>query len=155
MNLQAITGNRVFRLLRDTFDSWMEDNALRLSAALAYNSIFSIAPLLVIAISIAGLVLGDDAAGTTQRATPRQDRQAGCGGRADNGAKRVEAFRWLGRRERGIATLILGVSGVFGQLKDALNTIWEVKAKDGAGVCGFLCARLLNFGMGSSSAFIC
>ena len=61
---------------------------------------------------------------------------------------------WVGASV-GFATLILGVSGVFGQLKDALNTIWEVKAKDGAGVCGFLCARLLNFGMGSSSAFIC
>lgn len=58
MNLQAITGNRVFKLLRETFDAWMEDNALRLSAALAYYSTFSIAPLLVIAISIAGLATG-------------------------------------------------------------------------------------------------
>ena len=61
MNLQVLTGNRVFKLLKATFDDWMEDNALRLSAALAYYSIFSIAPLLVIAISVAGLVLGQEA----------------------------------------------------------------------------------------------
>src|SRR5436190_14681022 len=61
MNLGALTGNRVFKLLKASFTDWMEDNALRLSAALAYYSIFSIAPLLVIAISVAGLVLGEEA----------------------------------------------------------------------------------------------
>ncbi|HEX8372054.1 MAG TPA: YihY/virulence factor BrkB family protein, partial [Chthoniobacterales bacterium] len=47
----------------------------------------------------------------------------------------------------GFLTLLVGASGVFGQLKDALNTIWEVKAKSGGGVMGFLKERLLNFGM--------
>jgi hypothetical protein len=61
MNLKALTRNRPVRLLKSTFDEWMEDKALRLSAALAYYSIFSIAPLLVIAISVAGLVLGAEA----------------------------------------------------------------------------------------------
>ena len=61
MNLEAITKNRVFTLLKDTGAAWMEDNALRLSAALAYYSIFSIAPLLIIAVSVAGLVLGESA----------------------------------------------------------------------------------------------
>jgi membrane protein len=61
MELRAHTGDRVFKLLNATFADWMEDNALRLSAALAYCSIFSIAPLLVIAGSVAGLVPGDEA----------------------------------------------------------------------------------------------
>src|SRR6187399_387754 len=61
MILKRITSNRVLRLLAKTFDDWMEDRALRLSAALAFYSVFSIAPLMVIAMGLAGLVLGEEA----------------------------------------------------------------------------------------------
>ena len=148
MKLQALTGNRAFRLLKATFDDWMEDNALRLSAALAYYSIFSIAPLLVIAISVAGLVLGDEAV----RGQLEYQLHAYIGPQAAAGVQSMvqSASRpsesWTGAIV-GFAILLLGASGVFGQLKDALNTIWEVKPKGGAGVWGFLRARLLNFGM--------
>lgn len=57
MNLQASTGNRVSKLPRETLDAWLEDNALRPSAALACYPMFPIAPLLAIAVSIVGLVL--------------------------------------------------------------------------------------------------
>ena len=148
MNLQAITGNRVFKLLKETFDSWMEDNALRLSAALAYYSIFSIAPLLVIAISVAGLVLGEEAVrgqlGEQLQGTIGKQAAEAVQTMVQSASKRSDG--WLGA-SLGFATLMLGASGVFGQLKDALNTIWEMKAKGGAGVWGFLRARLLNFGM--------
>ena len=148
MNLRAITGDRVFKLLKETSDAWMEDNALRLSAALAYYSIFSIAPLLVISISIAGLVLGEDAVRgqLTEQLQGTIGRQAAEAVQTmvQSASKRSDG--WLGASV-GFATLMLGASGVFGQLKDALNTIWEVKARGGAGVWGFLRARLLNFGM--------
>ena len=148
MNLRAITGDRVFKLLKETSDAWMEDNALRLSAALAYYSIFSIAPLLVISISIAGLVLGEDAVHgqLTEQLQGTIGRQAAEAVQTmvQSASKRSDG--WLGASV-GFATLMLGASGVFGQLKDALNTIWEVKARGGAGVGGFLRARLLNFGM--------
>jgi len=62
VNLRTLTGSRVFKLLKATASDWMEDNCLRLSAALSYYSIFSIAPMLVIAISLAGLFFGADAA---------------------------------------------------------------------------------------------
>ena len=148
MNLRAITGDRVFKLLKETSDAWMEDNAPRLSAALAYYSIFSIAPLLVISISIAGLVLGEDAVRgqLTEQLQGTIGRQAAEAVQTmvQSASKRSDG--WLGASV-GFATLMLGASGVFGQLKDALNTIWEVKARGGAGVWGFLRARLLNFGM--------
>ena len=148
MNLRAITGDRVFKLLKETSDAWMEDNALRLSAALAYYSIFSIAPLLVISISIAGLVLGEDAVRgqLTEQLQGTIGRQAAEAVQTmvQSASKRSDG--WLGASV-GFATLMLGASGVFGQLKDALNTIWGVKARGGAGVGGFLRARLLNFGM--------
>ena len=61
MNFKAIMNNRWLDLLKRSLSGWMDDKALRLSAALAYYSIFSIAPLLVITIGIAGLVLGEKA----------------------------------------------------------------------------------------------
>ena len=148
MNFQAITGNRVFKLLKATATDWMEDNALRLSAALAYYSIFSIAPLLVIAISVAGLVLGEEAV----RGQLYEQLKGYVGAQAAESVQSMvqsaskKSDGWMGA-VLGFITLMLGASGVFGQLKDALNTIWEVKAKGGAGVWGFVRARLLNFGM--------
>ena len=148
MNFKAITNHRVFKLLKETFDDWMEDNALRLSAALAYYSIFSIAPLLVIAISIAGLVLGEDAVrgqlGDQLRGYIGMQAAEAVQSMVKSASKPSDG--WLGAAV-GFVTLMLGASGVFGQLKDALNTIWEVKATGGGGVWAFLRARLLNFGM--------
>ena len=148
MNLQTLTGNRVFKLLKATFEDWMEDHALRLSAALAYYSIFSIAPLLVIAMSVAGLVLGEEAV----RGQLALQLQSYIGAQAAEGVQAMiksaskSSDGWLGAGI-GFATLMLGAAAIFGQLKDALNTIWEVKATGGTGVWSFLRARLLNFGM--------
>jgi membrane protein len=148
MNLRSFTEHRIVRMLRATFDSWMEDNALRLSAALAYYSIFSIAPLLVIAISVAGLVLGEEAV----RGQLEPQLAGHLGAQAAEGVQAlVESASkpsegWLGTAV-GFGTLLLGASGVFAQLKDALNTIWEVKPRGGAGVWGFVRDRLLSFGM--------
>jgi membrane protein len=148
MKLKAITGNRVVKLASETFRDWMEDKALRLSAALAYYSVFSIAPLLVIAISVAGLAFGMEAV------KGQLDDQL----KSIIGARAAEAVQsmvqsaskpregWIGT-VTGFAILLLGASGVFGQLKDALNTIWEVQAKGSSGVMGFIRERLLNFGM--------
>jgi membrane protein len=148
MNLSAITGNRAIKLLKATFDDWMEDGALRLSAALAYYSIFSIAPLLVIAISVAGLALGDEAV----RGQLDEQLKAYVGPKAAEAVQSMvqsaskPSHGWIGAVV-GFVTLMVGASGVFGQLKDALNTIWEVKARPGAGICRFVRERLLNFGM--------
>ena len=148
MNLHSIADHRIFRMLKATFDAWMEDNALRLSAALAYYSIFSIAPLLVIAISVAGLVLGEEAV----RGQLGHQLEGYLGTQAAEGVQTLvksaskPSEGWLGAIV-GFATLLIGASGVFGQLKDALNTIWEVKSRGGAGVWGFIRERLLSFGM--------
>lgn len=148
MNVQTLTGNHVFKLFKTTFEDWMEDYALRLSAALAYYSIFSIAPLLVIAIGVAGLVLGEEAV----RGQLGLQLQTYIGAQAAEGVQALvksaskPSDGWLGATI-GFATLMLGAAAIFGQLKDALNTIWGVKALGGAGVWGFLRARLLNFGL--------
>ena len=134
MNVSALTRSRTYKLFKATLDDWLEDNALRLSAALAYYSIFSIAPLLVIAISVAGLVLGEEAV----RGQLDGQLKAYVGAQAAESVQSmiISASKpsdgWTGATV-GFLTMLLGASGVFGQLKDALNTIWEVRRKAAAG----------------------
>jgi membrane protein len=126
----------------------MEDNALRLSAALAYYSIFSIAPLLVLAVGLAGWFLGDKAvSGHLSR-----ELQGLVGAEAARAMQSMvvsasKPSQSLMATIVGLVTLLVGASGVFGQLKDALNTIWEVRPKPGLGIRGFVRERLLTFGM--------
>jgi membrane protein len=126
----------------------MEDNALRLSAALAYYSIFSMAPLLVLAVGLAGWFLGDKAdsghlARELQGLVGPQAAQA-MQSMVQSASKPSQS---LTATVVGLVTLLIGASGVFGQLKDALNTIWEVRSKPGLGIRGFVRERLLSFGM--------
>ena len=124
MNFQALTGNRVIRLLKATFDAWMEGNALRLSAALAYYSIFSLAPLLIIIIAIAGFVLDE----TTVRQQLQQQMTELVGAKSAETLQSMTEARKMGSTPLamtlGIIALLFGAGGVFGQLQDALNTIW-------------------------------
>ena len=148
MKTQGLSGKRVVGMLKATFSDWMEDKALRLSAAVAYYSIFSIAPLLVIAIGVAGLAFGQEAV----KGQLNQQLSGYIGGQA---AQAVESMVQSASKPShgwmatilGFVTLLLGASGVFGQLKDALNTIWEVQAKSGGGIKAFVRERLLSFGM--------
>ncbi len=148
MNFSRLAAHRVPRMLNSTLNAWIDHNALRFSAALAYYSIFSIAPLLVIAVSVAGLVLGEEAV----RGQLGQQLQSYLGAQAAQGVEAMvksaakPSDGWTGAVV-GFATLLLGASGVFGQLKDALNTIWEVKGKRANGFLSFIRDRLLSFGM--------
>nr|WP_322112011.1 YihY/virulence factor BrkB family protein [Aerosakkonema funiforme] len=143
MNLKTIWG-----LLKETFDEWNEDKASRLAAALAYYTVFSIAPLLIIVIAIAGSVFGEEAA-RGQIVTEIQ----GLVGRS--GAEVIEtAIENANKPATGtiasiisIIALLFGASGVFGELQDALNTIWEVAPKPDLGVKGFIRKRFLSFAM--------
>ena len=142
-------------LLKETGSEWLEDKVPRLGAALAYYTALSIAPLLVIAIAIAGLVFGQDAArGHTL------DQVRGMVGA--EGAKAIEAMVASADKPRtgaiaaalGVVTLLAGAMGVIGQLQDALNTIWEVAPKPGRGILGLLKDRLLSLGMVLSLGFL-
>lgn len=148
MKLTALTQTLPVKLAGETLQNFIEDKALRLAAALAYYSVFSLAPLLVIAISIAGLVFGMEA---VQGQLDEQMRGYVGSAAADAIQSMVKSAAkpregWLGAIT-GFVILIVGASGVFGQLKDALNTIWEVKVKTAGGIAGFLRDRLLSFGM--------
>jgi membrane protein len=135
-----------FRLLAGTYQEWSEDKAPRLGAALAYYTVFAIAPLLIIAVGIAGLIYGEEAArgevarDLDQLMDPanaamvegiiRHTSQSGAGGLATI---------------VGTVTLLFGAAGGFWQLQDSLNTVWKVAPKPGRGILGVVRDRLLSF----------
>ncbi|MFB2836352.1 YihY/virulence factor BrkB family protein [Floridanema evergladense] len=138
----------IWQLLKQTFDEWNEDKASRLAAALAYYTIFSIAPLLVIVIAIAGVVFGEEAARGEIVAQIQ-----GLVGRS--GAEVIEtAIQNANQPATGtvaslisIGALLFGALGVFAQLQDSLNTIWEVQPKPDRPVKGFVRRNFLSFTM--------
>ena len=135
----------VWTLLKETAGNWSSHKDARLGAALAYYSIFSIGPLIVIAIAIAGLAFGAEA---VRGEVGNQVR----GLLGDAGAQAVDAMLAGASKPReglfatlfGIATLILAALGVVVQLKDALNTVWEVPASKSSGIWGFLRTYLVS-----------
>jgi membrane protein len=137
------------RLLKDTVKEWQEDKVSLWAAALAYYTMFSLAPLLLIAIAVAGAFFGEEAA-----RGELVNQIQGLIGR--DGAEAIQSMVQNTQKSHsggliatlfGIATLIFGASGVFGQLQDALNAIWEVKPKPGLGWQSFVKSRFLSFAM--------
>ncbi len=141
---------QIFALIRDTFKEWKEDNAARLAAALAYYTTFSLAPLLVLVIAVAGLLGGREAA---QNQVMGQVRELiGL-----QGSEFVQSMIESASRPAtgllataiGTVTLLFGALGAFGELQNALNTIWDVKPKPvhglWEGIRRYLTSRLLSF----------
>jgi membrane protein len=125
--------------LQETGNRWLEHKDARLGAALAYYSIFSLGPLIVIAIAIAGLVFGAEAV---------QAQVVGAlhGLLGDSGTQAIDAMLKGANRPReglfaavlGLGTLVFAAIGVVVQLKDALNTVWEVETPPGSGIWRFV-----------------
>ena len=140
----------IWVLIEATASSWVDDYAPSMGAALAYYTMFSIAPLLLIVISVAGLVFGQEAA---EGEIFRQLR----GLMGDQGAQAVQAMV-ASVNERptessigalvGIVLLLIGATSVFGELQDALDRIWRAPVREGtSGWWGLIRSRLLSFGM--------
>lgn len=141
-------GKVVFGVLKQTFSEWSEDKAPMLGASLAYYTVFSLAPLLIISIAIAGFFLGQEAARGqifdqingllgNQGAKAMQDMVQNAGSKPATGVIASVV---------GVVTLLCGASGVFGQLQTSLNIIWGVEPKPGRGILGMVKDRFLSFG---------
>ncbi len=148
MSVRELDARRLGRLLRETVSAWVDDRAPSMGAALAYYTMFSIAPLLLIVISVAGLVFGADAARgeiTTQL--------RGLVG--DAGARVVEGLVESADRPAqgllstlaGAGLLIVGATTVFAELQDALDRIWRAPQRAAGGWWALLRARLLSLGL--------
>jgi membrane protein len=140
---------KIWQLAKQAVAAWSDDYAPSMGAALAYYTLFSIAPLLLIAIAIAGLVFGEDAA---------RGRIFGqlSGLMGADGAAAVEALLKSVNRPghgilatlAGIVALLIGAMTVFGELQNALDRIWRAPPRPGgSNLLTLLRARLLSFGM--------
>jgi membrane protein len=162
MSKRGTSGKRSFfgtsyRLLKQTVDEWLEDKAPQLGAALAYYTVFSLAPLVLVLLAIIGVLFRNDPAGAWNKMTQQMsyflDHNA-VQMVQDIASKAAQPNKTAFATITGIALAIFGASGVFGQLQDALNTIWGVKAKPGAGLWSLLRARFLSFAMVAGVCFL-
>lgn len=143
-------------LIKDALSAWIDDYAPSMGAALSYYTVFSLGPLLVIVISLAGLAFGEEAV------------RGELFGQIDGlmGPEAAKAIQeMLGSVSRpstgiigttlGVVVLLIGATTVFGELQDALDRIWRAPARDrSSGLWSLLRARLLSFGMIVGVAFL-
>jgi membrane protein len=153
--MASFTASSFKDLVKETFSEWSKDKASRLAAALSYYTIFSVAPLLIIAVAVAGLVFGREEA-SRHLADETRDLLGPQGAEAIQTMLQNAGKTGAGLLATvvGIGTLLLGASGAFAQLQDALNTIWEVKPKEGRGVRGMLRDRFLSFSLVLAIGFL-
>ena len=144
-------------LFKQTAKEWIDDDAPQLGAALAYYTVFSLAPMVLLLLAVIGVLFRDDPAGAWSRITEQMsyflDKSA------------VQMVQQIARQVStptksavggiiGIALALFGATGVFGQLQNALNTIWGVKARPGGGVWGFVRSRFLSFALLAGIGFL-
>jgi membrane protein len=141
--------NKWWALIKSAVAAWIEDYAPSMGAALSYYTVFSLAPMLLIVISVAGLVFGAEAARGEIFGQLR-------GLMGVDAAKAIEdVLTSVSKPTEGIAAtviglvlLLIGATTVFGELQDALDRIWRAPARDKtSGLWGLVRARLLSFGM--------
>jgi membrane protein len=142
-------------ILTRALAGWWNDNVPRLGASLAYYTLFALAPILIVAITVAGLFFGADA--VRQEVTGQIAALVG-----EHGARAVQAML-QGASQRsgdglatavGLITFFLGATGAFLELQTALNGIWRVKPKASAGLKDLLFQRLLSFGLVVGVGFV-
>lgn len=153
---KVIFGN-VLSLLKQTFQEWLQDKAPQLGAALAYYTVFSLAPLVLVLLAIVGFIFRDDPAGAWNHITQQMSYfldQSAVQVVQNIAQKASQPGKGLTATIIGVALALFGASGVFGQLQDALNTIWGVKAKPGRGIWAFLRSRFLSFAMIGGVCFL-
>lgn len=143
-------------LLKRTFEEFIEDEAPRMAAALAYYTIFSLPPLLILVLSVAGVFV--DAQDLQGRLMEEVRMLLG-----DRGAEQIRTMITSADRPGSggplltvlsVAALLFGATGAFAQLQTALNKAWNVQPEGGSGIRRFMLKRALSFGMILAIAFL-
>jgi len=142
-------------LVKTAISAWLDDYAPSMGAALSYYTVFSLAPLLLIVVSVAGLVFGEDAV-RGELFTQLQGLMGADAAKAiqDLLASVNKPGKGVAGTIVGVALLLFGATTVFGELQDALDRIWRAPAREKGGLWSLLRARLLSFGMILGLAFL-
>jgi membrane protein len=146
---------KIWSLIKETVSEAGEDKVPRLAASLAFYTLLSLSPLVIVAIAVAGLVFGQEAA----RGQIAGELQSVFGAEASDGIQTIMAH--ANKPSTGIISavigavvLLFGASGVFGELQDSLNTLWEVAPRPNRGVWGIIRDRFMSFSMVLGVAFL-
>jgi membrane protein len=139
--------NKVWTLAKCAVKNWVEDRSSTAGAALAFFSAFSLAPLLVILLTVAGWIVGTEAAYGQLSATLTQ-----LFGRATaevllEAMKHSQESEGIAAAAISIVSLVIGATTVFAALEEALDNIWRAQALASSGLWGWLRVRILSFGM--------
>jgi membrane protein len=146
---------RFAELIAETGREWLADNAPRLGAALAFYSVLSAAPLLVITIAIVGAFVGEQTARTEIVAQTQQlVGESGAAAIKEMLANMRQSGAGVWAGLLGVITLLVGASGVFGELQASMNTIWNVPPKPDQTVWTILRDRFLSFMLVFGTGFL-
>ncbi len=142
-------------LFKETANEFIEDNAIKLSAALSYYTVFSLPPLLIIIISLCGFFYGAEAVSGELYGQIKGLVGADAAIQIQEVVKNVK----LSKSNTfatiiGVITLLIGASGVFSEMQDSINYIWGIQAKPKRGLIKFVKNRLMSFSMIGSVGFI-
>jgi membrane protein len=146
----------IVALFKNTAREWIEDKCPQLGAALAYFTVFSLAPLVLVLLAVFGLIFGgsDQARQKITEQLQYLVDPSGIKVIQDIAANAAKPQAGTIATAIGVVVTLFGASGVFGQLQEALNTIWGVKPKPGGGLLGFIRTRFLSFAMVGGVCFL-
>lgn len=149
------TTKKIGYLFTQAFMGFINDNAIKLSAALSYYTIFSLAPLLIIIISLSGIFFGDEAvsgrifgqiSGLVGSEAALQIQEIIKNVKLSNSNTYAAIF--------GGIILLIGASGVFAEIQDSINYIWGIEAKPKRGLIKYVYNRIMSFSMIGSVGFL-
>lgn len=156
-NAVKVPMRRWLKIAVNAGKQWSADNAFRHSSSVSFNTLFSLAPITVIAATLAGMVLGKDRAGEALKTQLTDLMGADSAQMIQDTAQKASAFShgsWF-TTGIGVGVLLFGATTVFGQLQDSLNSIWGVKQKPSrAGWLVLISQRLLSFAMVLTVGFL-
>lgn len=147
--------SKVWYLLKESTSEFVNDNGMKLGAALSYYTIFSLPPLLIIIISLSGIFFGAEAVrgeifgqinGLVGSDAALQIQEIIKNVKLSHSSKFATTL--------GVGFLLIGASGVFAEIQDSINYIWGIKAKPKRGIVKFLINRLMSFSMIGSVGFL-
>jgi membrane protein len=147
---------RVLDLLKNTVSEWSRDRCPQLGAALAYYTIFSLAPLVLVLLGVFGFIYGGSEQAREKILEQLRHLMDPSGVKViqDIANNAAEPKASILATAIGILIALVGASGIFGQLQDALNTIWSVKPKPSQAIWVFARARFLSFAMVGGVCFL-
>jgi membrane protein len=152
---KKVTVKGLWNVLKASFGGFGEYKVPKLSASLAYYTVFSMGPLLIVIISLCGIFLGREAV----EGTIYDQMNSFVGPDAAKQVQDIIKNASLGDKDTvamiiGIVTLLIGATTVFAEIQDSINTIWGLKPKPKAGLMKLLSSRFLSFGVIVSLGFL-